>query len=265
MAKKIKIAAFDFDNTIINTNCDTYIDKLLLPDQGPIDYETHFDFNYPYPDHINQLTYSHGWTRRMNAVFEYLFGEHKVTRDSILSCIGEVRIDRTMIDFLRLLKGKDYEMIIISDANSIFIDEILKGNGIDGIFSKVYTNPAFFDMDGCLTIRPYNELVNADGSPFDCETKCCTRNLCKGFVLDRHLQNHMESGVEVENIVYCGDGRNDFCAGLSLREFDHFLVRKDLSLAKLLTKKSEYLSRLKPSVLYWQNGNEILESYAKKF
>ena len=44
-----------------------------------------------------------------------------------------------------ILEEESAEIIIISDSNSIFIDELLDAANLTKYIRKVFTNPAFFD------------------------------------------------------------------------------------------------------------------------
>merc|ERR1712127_422836 len=112
-----------------------------------------------------------------------------------------------MKKLFRLLKEKNYNLIIISDANTIFIEIILKKNGLENIFNlkeDLYTNEAYFDREGCLKILPFNQVYNVNGESFDCETKICTKNICKGEVFKnlRKKMGHYSSKCD----IYVGDG-----------------------------------------------------------
>ena len=44
-----------------------------------------------------------------------------------------------------ILKSQSSEIIIISDANSVFISELLDAANLTSYITKVFTNPAYFD------------------------------------------------------------------------------------------------------------------------
>lgn len=238
----VKVAAFDFDHTIINVNSDTYIDKLI----GDVRY----------PDEIEQL-HSLGWTRRMNAVFEYMRKKCDIQKSDLLDCLREIKIDDSMIELIRKLQQNSYELVIVSDANDIFIDEILRVNGLGDAFSSIYTNRGEFDQDGQLIVKPFNEIFNENGDPFDCSTKICTSNICKGSVLAKHLEQKSNSD---KKLVYVGDGRNDYCPGLYLNKNDFYYVRSNHSLEKLLRKDPSLAEKLAVNVSYWKSAQDILEN-----
>ena len=245
MAKRIlKLAAFDFDSTIINYNSDTYINKLA--ENGK---------KLKFPNEIENLTETQGWTQRMNAVFKYLLEAHKVSKESMINCLKEIQIDKSMIDLVRELKLNEFEIIIISDANSIFIETILKENGIFEYISQIYTNPAHFDDKECLKVTPFNEIFNKNGEIFTCETGICEKNMCKGTILKSHIEKYANEANL--NLVYVGDGTNDLCPGLYLKEEDLYFVRTNFSLDKLLKRDQNLKAKLAGKIFFWNDADGI--------
>ena len=93
------------------------------------------------------------------------------------------------------------DLIIISDANSIYIKESLENAGIHEAFSEIYTNPAEFTSEGQLVVTPFTnqtECLRPEG--------LCGANLCKGKVLLDFVKSK-----DYSLICYAGDGGNDFC------------------------------------------------------
>lgn len=150
-------------------------------------------------------------------------------------------------------------MVIISDANTIFIEEILKQNGLENVFNEyIFTNKASFDQRGRLQITPFSQSYNKDGEDFNCETKICTRNICKGIVY-QNLHKKIISTNGSSCNIYVGDGSNDYCPGLNLSSNDKFFVKKNFALWKRL-QSSEYFDKLKCKVVYWSTATEIIEN-----
>lgn len=248
-----KLAAFDFDHTLIDVNSDIYIDRVLLRDTNE---------RYKYPPEID----SHPiWTHRMDAVFAYMHSEpHQISANELISCIREIQIDPSVIEMIRHLKESSFELIIISDANSVFIDEILKQNGLNGYFSEIYTNQARFDESGRLRVRQFNE----DFGEMICRDECsvpnvCSANMCKGSILKHHLEVKMNSKNDRDRrqVIYAGDGFNDFCPGFLLKKpDDRFFVRNGFSLYRKLQLDETWRDRLNVDVIYWNTGADILEA-----
>ncbi len=174
------IAAFDFDNTIIPVNSDTYINKLVKSRRELSDL-THI-----YPHHVEEIGDINGWTARMQAVFDFMHKEYNITEKDFTECLNEIEIEESMKKLLRALKEKDYRLVIISDANTIFIETILRQNGLADLFDmnkSIYTNKAFFDQNGRLNVLPFNQSYNQEKQTFNCETNMCAKNICKGICL----------------------------------------------------------------------------------
>lgn len=247
-----KLAAFDFDHTIIDVNSDTFIDRILLRKNQDTTNK-----NYKYPNEIENFTKTHNWTHRMNAVFNYMDSKYSVTKQDLINCLHEIKIEDSMVDLLKTLHKNSFNLIIVSDANSIFIEEILKKNGLLELFTKIYTNQAEFNIER-LQVQPFNELFNANKELFDCPTKICSTNICKGMVLTRHLEQNSNGSAQ---LVYVGDGHNDFCPGLYLGENDYYFVRNNHSLSRLLAQRRDLAEKIKSKIFNWTSGNDILKHF----
>lgn len=258
----LKLAFFDFDHTIINSNSDTYIDKLIINrlnanNQATLKNPTH----YKYPNDIEETYKTDGWTARMNAVLKHMFQLYKINSDELIECIKEIKIDESMLDLIKHLKEQlNFELIIISDANTVFIDTILKEHGIDKYFTAIYTNPASFHAnENYLQVTPLSRVFNVDGEPFNCTTQMCTANICKGSILEHHVNSKLQENSNRKSFLYVGDGRNDYCGGLKLDSNDFFFVRQNFSLEKLLISNDKLKKDLKANILFWKNGQDILK------
>ena len=265
-AAKLKLAVFDFDNTIINVNSDTYIDKLVAA-KRPRNTEASSGFKYP--SEIEAACQEYNWTHRMNKVFEYMRQTHSITKQEILDCLREIKLDAAMCELIRTLRhDHDYELVILSDANTVFIEEILLNHGLHDKFAKIYTNPGRFDEHEQLIVTPFNEIFNPSNGPFNCETQMCASNICKGQVLRKHVSERLgdavQDGATFENamsMIYVGDGRNDYCPGLCLSKSDLYFVRENFALAKLLRRQEELAEKLSARVYFWSHAQEILENF----
>ncbi|RNA23954.1 pyridoxal phosphate phosphatase PHOSPHO2-like [Brachionus plicatilis] len=248
-----KLAVFDFDNTIIDVNSDTFVDRVILKQKNESSKKY-----YEYPVEIEQLTKSHNWTHRMNAVFSYMNLKYSIQQEQIVNCMHEIFIEDSMKQLIKKLHAHGFELVIISDANSIFIHEILRKNNLDTLFSKIYTNKAeFCATTGCLKVQPFNECFNSNKELFNCSTKVCSTNICKGEVLKRHL-DQANGLTNVTTVVYIGDGKNDYCPGLCLRESDFYFVRENYSLSKLLDRRKSLGENIKAKIIKWSTAKDIL-------
>ncbi|XP_052129118.1 pyridoxal phosphate phosphatase PHOSPHO2 [Frankliniella occidentalis] len=233
MSKKL-LVAFDFDHTIINGNSDTIVREML----------------HAKPP---ELKPSDSWTEYMQTIFNLL---HKqgIKESTYLDVITKIPATSGMIDFLSFLNQPEIEVIIISDSNSIFIKMWLEATfEEESIVSHVYTNEAYFDSSDMLNIAMHHD------PPQDwCEM--CPKNLCKGFVLAKHLKQRLDEGIEFNNVAYVGDGRNDFCPCTKLQVKDYIFPRKGYYLAKVLDNsiaKPNFTNEVKAVVNVWETAFDI--------
>lgn len=236
--KEHVLLVFDFDHTLIDDNVDIAVVKLAPG--GKI------------PESVRDLYSDDGWTEYMGAVFSLLH-KNGVSQTDIHDCVKQIPLTPGMKELFEFLRqDKRYESIIISDANSILISFILTHFSLDSAISKVFTNPAKFDADGCLTVERYHTQDWCSLS---------TVNLCKGHILQNYLASRSSEGVVYSSVLYVGDGSNDLCPGLTLRPQDYLLARKGFSLWKKLQKAQEKNFKGKEilaSVIGWDSGVEII-------
>uniref|UniRef100_A0A2C9JMV3 Pyridoxal phosphate phosphatase PHOSPHO2 n=1 Tax=Biomphalaria glabrata TaxID=6526 RepID=A0A2C9JMV3_BIOGL len=234
------LLVFDFDHSLIDENSDTYICKLAPG--GTL------------PDEIKELYKEDGWTEYMAEIFKFLHS-NGCTKETLISCLSEIPLTEGMKELLSYTKAtENCDHIIISDANSVFIEHILKHHDIFNVIDQVFTNPAQFNQDDCLELQPYH---------FQDWCTLSTKNLCKGHILKTFLTDQTDRGVFYRHIIYVGDGHNDLCPGLVLRPEDIFMPRLGFTLIKLIEKirkknKPVKLSELQASIVPWQTGLDIL-------
>ncbi|XP_050388763.2 pyridoxal phosphate phosphatase PHOSPHO2 [Patella vulgata] len=236
MATDKILLAFDFDHTIIDDNSDIHVIKLAPNGKLPQSIQDQYDDN--------------GWTEYMGTIFKYLF-ENGINQEDIRTCMHEIRLTDGMEELFEQAKSDRFESIIISDSNSIFIQFILEKLNLCEIFSEVFTNPAVFDEDGCLTIKHYHTQDYCQLS---------TINLCKGRILQDFIEMRKKEGIVYSHVVYVGDGSNDLCPGLKLENQDFLCPRKGFSLWKKLNKKKNVqpeIKTMKAGVVDWDNGRDI--------
>jgi len=127
----------------------------------------------------------------------------------------------------------------------VFIDHILETAGLQSVFSKVYTNPASFDNSGCLHLSPYHRQDWCSMSSV---------NMCKGHVVDEHSR---KSGVKYDVVAYVGDGENDLCPALRLRDIDIVFPRRHYRLDKRIAEGDEKVAAM---VRSWDTGFDIMNA-----
>jgi len=227
------LIAFDFDDTVIAANSDLYICRLAP--QGEI------------PQHIKALYSKHGWTHYMSAIFTYLH-ENGTVPDDMLRCMREIDFINGMKGLFHFLNDNNFDIIIISDSNSVFIDCILTSAGVAPLVQKVYTNPAKFDEKGQLHLDCYHLQDWCNLS---------TVNLCKGHILKTHVEEQRKIGVEYDVVCYVGDGSNDVCPCLKLSSRDIAFPRVGYKLMSELDRRHEEVNA---KVIPWQSGSDIMEA-----
>ena len=224
---------FDFDNTLIDDDSDHYVVKQLSP---------------PLFEKLNSLTKTVQWTDLMNQMVGELFDMGFSSRN-ILDSLDTIPIHPDMKAVLTRIHEKG-SSVILSDANTLYIDHITKFYGIDSLISKVITNPAVVNNQDKIIITRYTIL------PHGCPNGCAV-NICKGKELLPML-------VPNSRVVYLGDGRNDFCPMTKLSENDWALVRKGKALDKLV-QDPVYRIKIKAQVLVWETATDILQFLDKFF
>ncbi|KAG0293167.1 putative phosphatase phospho1 [Dissophora globulifera] len=146
------------------------------------------------------------------------------------------------------MKSQGAELYILSDANTIYINTVLKAYNIDHLFTGVITNPAEFDKRGRLNVVRFHGL---DQPPHNCPLPC-QPNLCKGQVLQKLID-----AQTWQQVIYMGDSTNDFCPSTRLDTNDIVLARRGLLLEKEINERSELVHA---NVVYWNDATDVLRA-----
>ncbi|XP_004634830.1 pyridoxal phosphate phosphatase PHOSPHO2 [Octodon degus] len=229
------LLVFDFDNTIIDDNSDTWIVQCAPDKKLPVELQESYQKGF--------------WTEFMGRVFKYLRDEG-VREDEMKRAMTSVPFSPGMLELFNFIrKNKEmFDCIIISDSNSVFIEWILEAANFHDVFDKVFTNPAAFDSHGCLTVENYHAH----------SCKRCPKNLCKNVVLVEFVDKQLQQGVNYMRIVYIGDGGNDVCPVTFLKKDDVAMPRKGYALQRKLARMSQDLEPMDSSVVAWSSGVEII-------
>uniref|UniRef100_A0A1I8MR08 Haloacid dehalogenase-like hydrolase n=1 Tax=Musca domestica TaxID=7370 RepID=A0A1I8MR08_MUSDO len=234
------LGAFDFDYTVVAQNTDTVVRDILPPNKLTKD--------------LQEIAEAKGWTEHMAEIFRRLH-EVNIKPEKILQTIQTIPEVPGFVRMLKRLKTKyDCDLIIISDSNSIFIEEWLKYHGLSDSFTKVFTNPARFESNGLLTIQPYHHQT---------ECRLSSANLCKGKVLEHFLiEQDLRYNLTYEHVIYVGDGNNDICPVTKLRPRDIACPREGFSMDKTLTKNPLKL-KVRSEIIRWKTGFDLLDKLEK--
>ncbi|XP_034944198.1 pyridoxal phosphate phosphatase PHOSPHO2-like [Chelonus insularis] len=228
------LMCFDFDNTIINENSDIIIKNL-----------------YPHdvPDNVKKLCNS-GWTAYMRSIFQ-LIHSIGVQKDTIINSIHGIPAVSGFEDLIKNLHANNCDIIIISDANSVFIETWLEKKQLKNCIDKIYTNPAWFDENNLLHIKEYHQQ---DWCKFS------EKNLCKGYVLESYIKEKADAGVKYNMVAYVGDGRNDYCPMLKLSPNDIAFPRQDNYIMKMINDYKNSNESIKAKIIPWKDGNDIWQA-----
>lgn len=232
---------FDFDETLIAENSDNSVVRAAPLQKLPTSLIKHYrpGFYLEYMQHI--VTF---------------LNESGVTEDAIRAAIEQIPASpggAALLDFL--LARNDFECVIISDANSYFIETWLRHVGAHKLFTKVFTNPAEFDTNGRLILRPFHS--------HSCPK--CPDNMCKQVILRDYMSERAnEQGEPFQKVFYIGDGENDICPTLALRQKDTVFPRRGFPMHKIIqdlrkTQPGVY----KPAIVPWERGEDVVDFLKK--
>lgn len=117
------LMVFDFDETIINCNSDFYVNRVAV--DGKIPKEI-----------LDKYADDQDWTDYMQQAFKY-FATQSVQESDYRRCLKTMPLVEGMKELFALLKqglpGHRFEVIIISDANTFFIEQALEAHGLKDI------------------------------------------------------------------------------------------------------------------------------------
>lgn len=248
---QLLLVACDFDHTLIDTNSD-----LVLFDKLP--------YGQPLRQRFTTLRQEGlGWIQIMQTQLADLAKQEGYSKADVLAYMHDVKMDPVLVSALEELRssqGQSLKLIILSDANTIFINEILKANGLsEGIFDEVYTNPASWMTKDAIYVEPYQP----PSLSHYCQREC-TANMCKSKILIRARQElGLSDNAGDVRTIYVGDGSNDLCPSLSLSPSDLVLARDGYRLQKLIDKAKidpeEQTEKVTAQVKTWTTQRELGE------
>ncbi|XP_074274232.1 inorganic pyrophosphatase 2-like [Silene latifolia] len=221
------VVMFDFDKTIIDVDSDDWV----IHSFGITQLFTTLLPNMPY----NFL---------MDKMMEELH-LRGITIQEIVDCLKKVPLSPYIISSIKLAYTSGCDLRILSDANTFFIETILENHGVLHCFSEINTNPAVVTEHGRLKIMPYHDF---NASSHGCNL--CPPNLCKGLVAKR-----IQAPLSTKQIIYIGDGNNDFCPAIKLRARDYVMPRKNFQLWDAICRNRDLVNA---AVHEWDD-DQVLE------
>ncbi|XP_071711336.1 inorganic pyrophosphatase 2-like [Rutidosis leptorrhynchoides] len=223
------VVIFDFDKTIIDVDSDNWV----VDELGATDL-------------YNQLNPTMAWNALMRRMMEELHQQGKTIED-IKQVLTRVAIHPRVVPAIKAAHALGCDLRIISDANTFFIETILKHLGVRECFSEINTNPGLIDDEGKLRVLSYHDVLKP---PHGCTL--CPTNMCKGKILERIRSTFMEE--EKKRIIYLGDGEGDFCPSLKLSSNDYMMPRKDFPVSDLICKNRHLVNA---KVHEWTDGGDM--------
>lgn len=228
---------FDFDETIVDETSDDMVVQ-AAPGQH-------------LPSWLKD-TYQPGrYNEYMQRVLAYL-AEHGVTESDIRNVMEKLPASPGMLTLFQFLRTRqDFEVVLVSDANTFFIESWLRRNGVRQIFHRIFTNPATFNKDGRLVMRPFHSH----------ECLRCPDNMCKQAVVRDYVSRRaQERGRPYQRVFYVGDGANDFCPALALGPRDIAFPRRDFPMHRLITETHEAMpGEFKAVTAPWVSAEEVAQ------
>ncbi|KAK2820434.1 hypothetical protein Q5P01_023393 [Channa striata] len=206
------LVVFDFDETIINESSDDAVVRALPGQQ--------------LPDWLKNCFREGHYNEHMQKVLAYM-ADQGVSKDSIRSAVEKISPTPGLLNLFQYLQShqQDFELVVISDANTFFIETWLERAGVRHLFRKIFTNPASFDATGRLVLLPFHS--------HSCSR--CPDNMCKQAILREYLAARQKEcgGAPFQRVFYVGDGANDICPSLALRPQDTAFPRRDFPMHRL--------------------------------
>lgn len=232
---------FDFDETLISENSDYSVVR-AAPFQK-------------LPPSLSKISPPGFFLQHSQDIMMFL-KESGVTEDAIRTAIEQIPVSpggAALLDFL--MARDDFECVVVSDANSYFIETWLRHAGVHKLFSKVFTNPAEFNTDGCLVLHPFHS--------HSCSK--CPQNMCKQVILRDYMSKRAkERGEPFQKVFYIGDGENDICPTLAMGQNDTVFPRKGFPMHRIIEKMHKTQPGVyKPSVMPWERGEDVVEFLKK--
>jgi pyridoxal phosphate phosphatase PHOSPHO2 len=130
-------------------------------------------------------------------------------------------------------------------------------HGLSDLFDQIITNPANWDESSPDWLHVGRRHPKSE-PPHPC-TVGCLANMCKGDELDTYLAGH--GGKDsFDRISYVGDGGNDFCPLLRMREGDIAFVRQGFELEERVKQEGAKCG-CKVDVKLWEQAWQIDEYF----
>ncbi|XP_077412953.1 putative phosphatase phospho1 isoform X3 [Vanacampus margaritifer] len=234
---------FDFDETIVDETSDDVVVQTAPGQHLPAWLKDTYQ-----PGRYNEY---------MQRVLAYL-AEQGVTESDIRGVMEKLPATPGMLALLQFLRNRppqDFEVVLVSDANTFFIESWLRRAGARSLFHRIFSNPATFNRDGRLVLKPFHA--------HDCPR--CPENMCKQAVVREYVTRRtQERGRPYQRVFYVGDGANDFCPAIAMGPRDVAFPRRDFPMHRLITETHEAMpGEFKAVTVPWASAEEVVQRLRK--
>lgn len=244
------LVIFDFDHTLIEANSDVVAIELLTSSEQK--------------RQIYGMRHQRRWIDNMVDCFSML-NDQGLSGTDVIARISKLPMNVGMRDLVLQLSQKSdsspyrIEMLILSDANTLFIEAILREQGIANAFgNQVHTNEVVL-VDNKIVLPPTSSEQCGNASE-NALCDWCGANMCKSRILRKLYLPDGRQASSYKKVVYVGDGENDCCPMRLLSEEDVAFVRRGYRAEKLIaTNDRQIASAIRARIHYWTSGVEILD------
>ena len=181
-----------------------------------------------------------------NQALAIAVNELNVSKNDIIAALTDdnVELNEGMDKVMKYL-SKDHDIIIISGSQKEKIKVYLDKFGLLDIVQDIFAQPWTITDNGRILYTP---IPTEWGGP----CKITGQNICKASILKYFVREH----GPYENLIYFGDGLNDLCPSLSLKEFDSVCPKKGSNLELLLKEK---IQNVQAQIIPWNDGTDLLK------
>ena len=237
--KKKILVVLDLDFTILSKNSDYVFLDYLKPDS----------FNYI----EEKRKVSKNWANHMQEVYKKLKNDN-VSIEKVKERVENIPFNPGFHEFFDLINSKkeNFETLILSGANTLFLKWILEKHKLVDLFPKYYSNIAVPDESVVINIKPAHV--------HNCSK--CDESQCKRILFNDHFEKNGLNLDSFSNIIYAGDGENDYCLSTILRNEDILFPRNNFPLYEKLYNQ-DYAKNLNCKVCVWDYGFRLIEEVKK--
>ncbi|KAJ8556786.1 hypothetical protein ON010_g9181 [Phytophthora cinnamomi] len=242
------LVVFAFDHTLAATDSDVHISRELSPEVANTVWTSH---------KAGEVDRS----KVMDEFFVQLARKRPpVSSEDIRDAAGRLPFSQGVVDALRFaVDDFGATCVILTDATSFCVRSFLESHEVADRVGELVANPTHFEDAGkTLRVRSYH---GSHIAPHGCPN--CPSNLCKGFEVERILQQRHFS-----RILYVGGESGDLCAATKLLSSLMGLRRDDVVLARvgggeghpneLFPRLNAHPEKLLPLIRQWRTGEEVV-------